>query len=77
MKKVLGIIGAVVLLVALSGCTMLQKDSTAPKTTTTTELTLIQKVQLLQTQEANDAQEINTLNSEVAALTQQIKAGGH
>jgi|GEM_PF-5981275 uncharacterized protein YlxW (UPF0749 family) len=77
MKKVLGIIGAVVLLVALSGCTMLQKGSTAPKTTTTTELTLIQKVQLLQTQEANDAQEINTLNSEVAALTQQIKAGGH
>jgi len=76
MKKVLGIIGAVVLLVALSGCTMLQKGSTAPKTTTTTELTLIQKVQLLQTQEANDAQEINTLNSEVAALTQQIKAGG-
>ena len=77
MKKVLGIIGAVVLLVVLSGCTMLQKGSTAPKTTTTTELTLIQKVQLLQTQEANDAQEINTLNSEVAALTQQIKAGGH
>jgi len=77
MKKVLVTIGAVVLLVALSGCTMLQKGSTAPKTTTTTELTLIQKVQLLQTQEANDAQEINTLNSEVAALTQQIKAGGH
>ena len=42
MKKVFGIIGAVVLLVALSGCTMLQKGSTAPKTTTTTELTLIQ-----------------------------------
>ena len=77
MKKVFGIIGVVVLLVALSGCTMLQKGSTAPKTTTTTELTLIQKVQLLQTQEANDAQEINTLNSEVAALTQQIKEGGH
>jgi uncharacterized protein YlxW (UPF0749 family) len=77
MKKVLVTIGAVVLLVALSGCTMLQKGSTAPQTTTTTELTLIQKVQLLQTQEANDAQEINTLNSEVAALTQQIKAGGH
>jgi uncharacterized protein YlxW (UPF0749 family) len=77
MKKVLVTIGVVVLLVALSGCTMLQKGSTAPKTTTTTELTLIQKVQLLQTQEANDAQEINTLNSEVAALTQQIKAGGH
>ena len=76
MKKVFGIIGAVVLLITVSGCTMLQAGSKTPQTTTTTELSLIQKVQLLQTQEANDAQEINTLNNEVAALTQQIKAGG-
>jgi hypothetical protein len=80
MKKVLGVIAVMLLLLALTGCTMLQKGSSAPKTTTTTQPNLVQRVSTLEaevatlkTQEAQESISVAALSAEVAALQSQAR----
>jgi peptidoglycan hydrolase CwlO-like protein len=76
MKKVLVIIGLVSLL-ALSSCSMVMPKKAVATTSTTTQLTIIERLNALESQNNQSVQlnaQIMTLNTTVANLQAQITA---
>ena len=66
MKKLICIVGLILLVASMSSCAMIPGAKPAAKTTTTPSPTLIEQVRTLQSQQSTYLIQVNTLSSKVA-----------